>query len=95
MGLEHHESSLNGIDEEALVKEDKKKGRAVYLLAHELVHAWCGKYRRPAGMYRADYHTPKKTSELWIYEGVKENTYFIRFQDKKLKRVWWGEKEKE
>lgn len=72
MGLEHHESSLNGIDEEALVKEDKKKGRAVYLLAHELVHAWCGKYRRPAGMYRADYHTPKKTSELWIYEGLTQ-----------------------
>lgn len=32
--------------------------------------------------------------EFWTYEGVKNNTYFIRFQDKKLKRVWWDEKEK-
>lgn len=72
MGLEHHESSLNGIDEGALTDDDKKKGRAVYLLAHELVHAWCGKYRRPAGMYRSDYHTPKRTGELWIYEGLTQ-----------------------
>jgi len=72
MGLEHHESSLNGIDERALVDEDKRKGRAVYLLAHELVHAWCGKYRRPAGMYRGDYHTPKQTQGLWIYEGLTQ-----------------------
>ena len=68
MGLEHHESSLNGIDEGALTEEDKIKGRAVYLLGHELVHAWCGKYRRPAGMYRSDFHSTKFTGELWIYE---------------------------
>lgn len=72
MGLEHHESSLNAVKEGALTEEDKVKGRAVYLLAHELVHAWCGKYRRPAGMYRSDYHTPKKTGELWIYEGLTQ-----------------------
>lgn len=72
MGLEHHESSLNGIDERALTDEAKKKGRAVYLLGHELVHAWCGKYRRPAGMYRGDYHTSKTTGELWIYEGLTQ-----------------------
>ena len=72
MGLEHHESSLNGIDEDALTDEENKKGGSVYLLAHELVHAWCGKYRRPAGMYRTDYHTPKETGELWIYEGLTQ-----------------------
>ena len=72
MGLEHHESSLNAVPEGALTEDDKIKGRAVYLLAHELVHAWCGKYRRPAGMYRSDYHTPKKTGELWIYEGLTQ-----------------------
>lgn len=72
MGLEHHESSLNGVKEGALTEENELKGRSVYLLAHELVHAWCGKYRRPAGMYRSDYHTPKKTGELWIYEGLTQ-----------------------
>lgn len=72
MGLEHHESSLNAVPEGTLTEGDKIKGRAVYLLAHELVHAWCGKYRRPAGMYRSNYHTPKRTSELWIYEGLTQ-----------------------
>ena len=72
MGLEHHESSLNGIDQDAVTDENKRKGRAAYLLGHELVHAWCGKYRRPAGMYRQDYHTPKQTGELWIYEGLTQ-----------------------
>ena len=72
MGLEHHESSLNGIDEGDVTDEKKTKGRASYLLGHELVHAWCGKYRRPAGMYREDYHSPKRTGELWIYEGLTQ-----------------------
>lgn len=72
MGLEHHESSLNGIKEDDLTDEAQKKDRAPYLLGHELVHAWCGKYRRPAGMYRGNYHTPKQTGELWIYEGLTQ-----------------------
>jgi hypothetical protein len=40
------------------------------------------------------YDTKAVGYELWTYEGVKESTYFIRFQDKKLKHVWWGEKKK-
>lgn len=43
---------------------------AAYLLPHEFVHAWCGKYRRPLGMVTHNYHTPKQTSQLWIYEGL-------------------------
>lgn len=72
MGLEHHESSLNCISERALTDDEKKKGGAVYLLGHELVHAWCGKYRRPAGMYRPNFHESKQTGELWIYEGLTQ-----------------------
>src|SRR5262249_51456462 len=40
------------------------------LLPHEYAHAWCGKYRRPAGMCTSDFHTPQKTRLLWVYEGL-------------------------
>jgi predicted metalloprotease with PDZ domain len=72
LGLEHHACSLNSIEEEATVDADKRKGSSVYLLGHELVHAWCGKYRRPAGMYTTDFHTPKATDGLWVYEGLTQ-----------------------
>jgi predicted metalloprotease with PDZ domain len=71
-GLEHCASSLNSIPEQALVDDDQRKGWHAYLLPHELVHAWCGKYRRPEGMTRADYHTNKQTELLWIYEGLTQ-----------------------
>lgn len=71
-GLEHHASSLNGVNERALVDEDLLRGWSAYLLPHELVHAWCGKYRRPAGMVRSAYHTTKHTELLWIYEGLTQ-----------------------
>ena len=60
-GLEHLSSSLNGIDEGGLTKENDIKNGPAYLLPHELVHAWCGKYRRPAGMFRDDFHSTKQT----------------------------------
>ena len=72
MGLEHLTSSLNGVPERGLVDEKKRKDTAAYLLPHEFVHAWCGKYRRPASMVTYDYHTPKQTTELWIYEGLTQ-----------------------
>ncbi len=71
-GLEHLASSLNVIDERALVDPDKRKGWSAGLLPHEFVHAWCGKYRRPAGMDRLDYHSAKDTSLLWVYEGLTQ-----------------------
>ncbi|MCP4190081.1 MAG: M61 family metallopeptidase [Planctomycetaceae bacterium] len=72
LGLEHLSSSLNSIDEQSLVKEDELKGWSSGLLPHELVHAWCGKYRRPAGMYRDNFHDGKQTELLWIYEGLTQ-----------------------
>lgn len=72
MGLEHLDSSLNGVAERAMVEEDKHKDWPAYLLPHEFVHAWCGKYRRPAGMVTDNYHDPKDTSLLWIYEGLTQ-----------------------
>lgn len=38
-------------------------------LGHELVHAWNGKFRRPAGLWTPDYRQPMQGSLLWLYEG--------------------------
>lgn len=71
-GLEHLKSSLNGVSARGLLDEESLKGWNGYLLPHEFAHAWCGKYRRPAGMATDDYHTPCKTDLLWIYEGLTQ-----------------------
>ena len=47
-GLEHHESSDDRVDEEALVELGLRKIDAD-LLPHEFVHSWNGKFRRPRG----------------------------------------------
>lgn len=39
------------------------------VIAHELVHAWNGKYRRPAKLWTPDYATPMQDDLLWVYEG--------------------------
>ncbi len=39
------------------------------VIAHELVHAWNGKYRRPAKLWTPDYDTPMQDDLLWVYEG--------------------------
>jgi predicted metalloprotease with PDZ domain len=71
-GLEHHACSLNGVRERDLIEDAKRKGWVANLLPHEYAHAWCGKYRRPAGMCTPDFHTPQKTKLLWVYEGLTE-----------------------
>ncbi|MGA2558585.1 MAG: M61 family peptidase [Terracidiphilus sp.] len=43
-----------------------------YLLPHEYTHAWCGKYRRPAGEATADDNTPMKNDLIWVYEGFTQ-----------------------
>ncbi len=41
--------------------------------AHEYVHSWDGKFRRPADLWTADYNTaPMRNSLLWVYEGGTE-----------------------
>jgi predicted metalloprotease with PDZ domain len=69
-GLEHLKSSLNGVEERDLLTVEKLQGWAGGLLPHELVHSWCGKFRRPAGMVTPDFHTDKDTRLLWVYEGL-------------------------
>jgi predicted metalloprotease with PDZ domain len=68
-GIEHHQSSDNRLTELALVKTAERRMSAT-LFPHEFVHAWNGKYRRPADMIVPDYQTPQQTRLLWVYEGL-------------------------
>ena len=70
-GLEHHESSDDRSDENALSEAPLREGVAE-LLAHEYVHSWNGKYRRPAGLLSPDYQKPMDGSLLWVYEGLTQ-----------------------
>jgi predicted metalloprotease with PDZ domain len=70
-GLEHHESSDDRLDENALSEPDFRM-EVAGLLGHEYVHSWNGKYRRPAGLLSPDYQKPMDGSLLWVYEGMTE-----------------------
>ncbi|MFQ5606518.1 MAG: hypothetical protein ACE5GA_01120, partial [Candidatus Zixiibacteriota bacterium] len=72
LGLEHRSSSLNGVRTKELRDAEWKNKRIPYLLPHEFAHAWCGKYRRPAGMHTPDYMADKDTDLLWVYEGMTQ-----------------------
>jgi predicted metalloprotease with PDZ domain len=70
-GLEHHQSSDNGIEEKG-VSEPKLAVLNADLLPHEFTHSWNGKYRRPIGLATPDYSTPQQGDLLWVYEGMTE-----------------------
>jgi predicted metalloprotease with PDZ domain len=72
LGLEHHDCSLNGLTARDLLDGKYRRGWVANLLPHEYAHSWCGKYRRPTGMCATDFHTPERTSLLWVYEGLGE-----------------------
>jgi predicted metalloprotease with PDZ domain len=71
LGLEHGQSSENGIGEKAFSDEDHQLGDAD-LLAHEFTHSWNGKYRRPVGLYQTDFATAQQGALLWVYEGMTQ-----------------------
>lgn len=68
IGLEHQRSSENQYEPDSLVKWDEMDWDR-NVVAHELVHAWNGKYRRPQGLWTADYRIPMQNTLLWVYEG--------------------------
>ena len=71
IALEHHESSENVYDG-GYLEDWATAGRRREILAHEWVHAWNGKFRRPAGLAQRDLHAPTHTELLWVYEGLTE-----------------------
>ncbi len=70
-GIEHHESSLNTVTENAFTDKDLLAVESD-LLPHEFVHSWNGKYRRPAGLTTPDFQKPMLDDLLWVYEGLTE-----------------------
>lgn len=68
-GLEHHQSSDDRTNENAITDEEARKWVST-LLAHEFAHSWNGKYRRPAGLAVSNYEKPMTGELLWVYEGL-------------------------
>jgi len=70
-GLEHHESNDSRLPERVLISPGS--GMALGgLLAHEFVHSWNGKFRRPADLAVPYYEQPMETDLLWGYEGLTD-----------------------
>ena len=70
-GLEHGQSSDNGVGEKGFADDANQLGNSD-LLAHEFTHSWNGKYRRPAKLYQPDFATPQQGELLWVYEGMTQ-----------------------
>jgi predicted metalloprotease with PDZ domain len=70
-GLEHGQSSDNGVGEKGYADEGHTVANAD-LLPHEFTHSWNGKYRRPDGLYQSDFATPQHGALLWVYEGMTQ-----------------------
>ncbi|MDE1161099.1 MAG: M61 family peptidase [Acidobacteriaceae bacterium] len=70
-GLEHGQSSDNGIGEKGFANPVMKIMEAD-LLAHEFTHSWNGKYRRPDKLYQPDFATMQQGELLWVYEGMTQ-----------------------
>jgi predicted metalloprotease with PDZ domain len=70
-GLEHHESNDSRLPERTLL-EPAGAFRVGGLLAHEFVHSWNGKFRRPADLSTPDFEKPMEDDLLWVYEGLTD-----------------------
>jgi predicted metalloprotease with PDZ domain len=70
-GLEHGQSSDNGVGEKAFASQHSQLAEAD-LLAHEFTHSWNGKYRRPYNLYQDDFAKMQQGSLLWVYEGMTQ-----------------------
>jgi predicted metalloprotease with PDZ domain len=70
-GLEHGQSSDNGVGEKGFTDAKHQIGNAD-LLAHEFTHSWNGKYRRPWNLYQPDFHIAEQGELLWVYEGMTQ-----------------------
>lgn len=68
IGLEHHRLSENGVPIGYFTQWERALGDRD-LLAHEFVHSWNGKYRRPEMLWTPDFATPMQDDLLWVYEG--------------------------
>ena len=68
VGLEHHQSSEDGVDRDYFTDWDHTIADRD-LLPHEYTHSWNGKFRRPADLWAPNFNVPERDSLLWVYEG--------------------------
>ncbi|MDA5193896.1 M61 family metallopeptidase [Govanella unica] len=68
IGLEHHQSSENGVEATFFTEWDKSASTRE-ILPHEFTHAWNGKFRRGADLWTPTFNEPMRDSLLWVYEG--------------------------
>jgi len=68
-GVEHHESTDIRLSESLFTKPEFMQ-RWASIFAHEYVHSWNGKYRRPEGLVRGNFQQPLEDNLLWVYEGM-------------------------
>jgi len=68
-GVEHHESTDIRMSESLFTKAEFMQ-RWASVFAHEYVHSWNGKYRRPEGLVRSNFQQPLDDNLLWVYEGM-------------------------
>ncbi|MGH9487211.1 MAG: M61 family peptidase [Terriglobales bacterium] len=70
-GLEHHESDDSRLPERIMLQPNGIEETG-FLLSHEYVHSWNGKFRRPADLASPPYEAPMETNLLWVYEGLTD-----------------------
>lgn len=68
-GLEHHEST-DIRDTLGFFSDETTRTSENYVIAHEYVHSWKGKFRRPQGLATRDPQQPLDGELLWVYEGL-------------------------
>ena len=71
-GLEHHQSNDSRVPENSLTQQN-----SIGVVAHEYVHSWNGKYRRPAGLATPDFQQPMTGDLLWVYEGLTQYLGYV------------------
>jgi predicted metalloprotease with PDZ domain len=71
-GLEHHQSNDSRVPQNALAQQN-----SIGVVAHEYVHSWNGKYRRPAGLATPDFQRPMVSELLWVYEGLTQYLGYV------------------
>ena len=72
-GLEHRQSTEIGVGAGYFTKW-KESAFMRGVIPHEFIHAWDGKFRRPADLTTRNFNEPMQNSLLWVYEG--QTTYW-------------------
>jgi len=70
-GLEHHQSSDDRVEAKFLSNETKSS-LDKFVLPHEYVHSWNGKFRRPADLWTPNFNVDMQDDLLWVYEGLTD-----------------------